>query len=134
MPTTCSGALGQTVFGGGLVGHTMEALLLISVLTSASASTQTTILPTARTTLSMGVYDALPKRFARVHPKYLTPTDSTVWMGAVSVVFYVAMTIVSENVLADSIAAVGLMIAFYYGFDRFRLRVVLPPHPDKDGA
>ena len=113
------GALGQTVFGGGLVGHTMEALLLISVLTSASASTQTTILPTARTTLSMGVYDALPKRFARVHPKYLTPTDSTVWMGAVSVVFYVAMTIVSENVLADSIAAVGLMIAFYYGLTGF---------------
>jgi hypothetical protein len=45
-------ALGSTVFGNGFFGTLMEGLLIISVLTSASASTQTTILPTARTTLS----------------------------------------------------------------------------------
>ncbi len=47
------------------------ALLLLSasILTSASASTQTTILPTARTTLSMGVYKAVPKSFAQIHPQ-----------------------------------------------------------------
>ena len=38
----------------------MIQLLLLMVLTSAAASTQTTILPTARTTLSMAVYKALP--------------------------------------------------------------------------
>jgi len=37
----------------------------------------------------------------------------------VSIVFYVALTIVSQNILADSIAAVGLMIAFYYGLTGF---------------
>jgi amino acid transporter len=89
------------------------------VLTSASSSTQTTILPTARTTLSMGAYKAIPTRFARVHPRYLTPTDSTIWMGGVSIVFYVGMTLVSTNILGDSIAAVGLMIAFYYGLTGF---------------
>ena len=31
------------------------------VLSSAAASTQTTILPTARTTLAMGVYKAIPR-------------------------------------------------------------------------
>jgi hypothetical protein len=36
-------------------------------------------------------------------------------MGAVSIVWYVGLTLVSENVLGDSIAALGLMIAFYYG-------------------
>jgi amino acid transporter len=112
-------AMGKTVFGGGAVGTILESLLLISVLTSASSSTQTTILPTARTTLSMGVYRAIPGRFARVHPKYLSPTDSTIWMGAVSIVFYVGMTLVSSNVLGDSISAVGLMIAFYYGLTGF---------------
>src|SRR5204862_7679371 len=59
------------------------------------------------------------ERFARIHPRYLTPTDSTIWMGAVSIIFYVGLTLVSENILADTIAAVGLMIAFYYGLTGF---------------
>jgi len=112
-------ALGPTVFGGSGLGKAMEVLLIISVLTSASASTQTTILPTARTALSMGAFRAIPPRFARIHPRYLTPTDATLWMGGVSIIFYVGMTIVSENILGDSIAAVGLMIAFYYGMTGF---------------
>ena len=41
-------ALGTEVFGSPL-----DKILIIAVLTSAAASTQTTILPTARTTLSM---------------------------------------------------------------------------------
>jgi amino acid transporter len=112
-------AIGPAVFGESTIGKLFEALLLISVLTSASASTQTTILPTARTSLSMGVFNALPRRFAKIHPRYLTPTESTVWMGIVSIVFYVGLTLVSSNILADSIAAVGLMIAFYYGLTGF---------------
>ncbi len=112
-------AMGQEVFGSSVIGHIMVFLLTISVLTSASASTQTTILPTARTTLSMAVFKAIPDRFARIHPKYLTPTESTVWMGIVSTVFYVGLTLTSNNILADTIAAVGLMIAFYYGLTGF---------------
>src|SRR3954468_20818713 len=112
-------AMGHEVFGGGFVGWIMVHLLAICVLTSASASTQTTILPTARTSLSMAAFKAIPQRFARVHPKYLTPTDSTIWMGAVSIVFYVGLTLISDDILADTIAAVGLMIAFYYGLTGF---------------
>ena len=112
-------AVGTTVFGGSGSGKVMEDLLIIAVLSSASASTQTTILPTARTVLSMGAFKALPSKFARIHPRYLTPTDATVWMGGVSILFYVGLTLVSQNVLGDSIAAVGLLIAFYYGMTGF---------------
>jgi amino acid transporter len=112
-------ALGPTVFGETMVGRGLEVLLILSVLSSAAASTQTTILPTARTTLAMGAYKALPSSFARIHPRYLTPTVATVSMGLVSIIFYVGLTMVSENVLGDSIAAVGLMIAFYYGITGF---------------
>jgi amino acid transporter len=112
-------AMGHEVFGGGAIGWIMVHLLAICVLTSASASTQTTILPTARTSLSMAAFKAIPQRFARIHPKYLTPTDSTIWMGGVSIIFYVGLTLVSKNILADTIAAVGLMIAFYYGLTGF---------------
>lgn len=112
-------ALGPSVFGDSFLGKAMETLLILSVLSSASASTQTTILPTARTSLAMGAYKAIPTAFARIHPKYLTPTVSTVVMGLVSIVFYVGLTLISTNVLGDSIAAVGLMIAFYYGLTGF---------------
>jgi amino acid transporter len=111
--------MGHEVFGGGAVGWIMVHLLAICVLTSASASTQTTILPTARTSLSMAVFKAAPARFAKIHPKYLTPTESTIWMGVVSIIFYVLLTLTSENILADTIAAVGLLIAFYYGLTGF---------------
>ena len=112
-------SLGAEVFGNSALGKVMGTLLIITVLTSASASTQTTILPTARTSLSMAVYKALPARFARIHPRNLTPSTSTIWMGAISIIFYVGLTLVSENILADTIAAVGLLIAFYYGLTGF---------------
>jgi amino acid transporter len=112
-------AMGHQVFGGGAIGWIMVHLLAICVLTSASASTQTTILPTARTSLSMAAFGAIPRRFARIHPKYLTPSDSTLWMGGVSIIFYVGLTLISNDILADTIAAVGLMIAFYYGLTGF---------------
>jgi amino acid transporter len=112
-------ALGPSVFGDSFLGKTMEVLLILSVLSSASASTQTTILPTARTALAMGAYKAIPSSFARIHPRYLTPTVATVSMGLVSIIYYVALTQLSTDVLGDSIAAVGLMIAFYYGLTGF---------------
>jgi amino acid transporter len=112
-------ALGSTVFGDGVFGRVFEALLVLSVLTSSAACTQTTILPTARGTLSMGAYRALPSSFARIHPRYLTPSVSTIWMGIVSIAFYVGLTIVSDNVLQDSIVATGMLIAFYYGLTGF---------------
>lgn len=90
-------------------------LLVLAVLISAVSSTQTTILPTARGTLSMAVYKALPKRFGSVHPRFHTPGFSTLVMGIVSIVYYVSMTLISENFLADSIYSLGLAIAFYYG-------------------
>jgi len=108
-----------SALGKAVLGSPWYKLLIIAVLTSASASTQTTILPTSRTTLSMASHGAIPKYFARIHPRYLTPSTSTLWMGAVSIVWYVFLTIVSQNILYDSIAALGLMIAFYYGLTGF---------------
>jgi amino acid transporter len=112
-------AMGDAVFGHGFFGSIFGSLLIISVLTSAAASTQTTILPTARATLSMGAYRAIPASFAKVHPRYLSPSVSTIWMGAVSIAFYVGLTLVSDNLLQDSILAVGILIAFYYGMTGF---------------
>jgi amino acid transporter len=104
-------ALGKPVLGG-----ILYKLLIIAVLTSASASTQTTILPTARTTLSMAHWKAVAAVLGRIHKRYLTPDVSTIGMGLVSIVFTVVLLLLSENVLADSITAIGFPICFYYGF------------------
>ena len=101
--------------GREVLGTPWDKLLIVSVLTSAAASTQTTILPTARTALSMGAHRAAPDAFARVSPRYLTPTVATVAFGVLSCLWLVGLTVVSENVLADSIVALGFGIAFYYG-------------------
>jgi len=112
--------LGDAVFGGSGIGVFLARLLVLMVLTSAAASTQTTILPTARTTLSMATYRAIPKSFAKIHPRYLTPTVSTIVMGAASAVLYVIMNYISGGfVIADAVTAIGLYIAFYYGLTGF---------------
>jgi amino acid transporter len=105
--------------GRHVLGSGVDKLLIIAVLTSASASTQTTILPTARTVLSMARAKAIPRSFGNIHPRYLSPSVATLAMGGISIVWYVGLTLVSENVLGDSILALGLGIAFYYGITGF---------------
>ena len=112
--------LGSAVFGGSGFGSFLARLLLLMVLSSAAASTQTTILPTARTTLSMSTYRALPRWFSRMHPRYLTPTVSTIVMGAVAIAVYIPFNYLSRGkVIADAVTAIGLFIAFYYGLTGF---------------
>jgi amino acid transporter len=109
------GLLAGAVFGSAMLGKVM----IVAVLTSAAASTQTTILPTSRTALSMARAKAAPEPLGRVHERYLTPHVATWVMGGLSIVWYVGLTAVSQNLLFDSIAALGLMIAFYYGLTGF---------------
>ena len=107
-----------SVLGTKIFSSPWDKLLILAVLTSASASTQTTILPTARTTLSMARWGAIPKIFGRVHPRFLSPDVSTLGMGALSIVFTLLLVGFnsSQDVLNDSITALGFAVCFYYGF------------------
>ena len=107
--------LAANVLGGG-----MGKLLIFAVLTSAAACTQTTILPAARTAISMAREGALPRIFGDIHPRYRTPGFATLAMGAVSIVWYLGLVSLSDNnVLADSVTATAIGIAFYYGLTGF---------------
>ncbi len=112
---------GSAIFGTHGFGPTFYHLLLLMVLSSAAASTQTTILPTARTTLSMAAYKALPASFSKIHPRFMTPTVSTVAMGVISIVVYIGLNYSSNGigVIGDAVIAIGLYIAFYYGLTGF---------------
>jgi amino acid transporter len=111
---------GSAIFGSSGFGTVLSRLLILMVLSSAAASTQTTILPAARTTLSMAAYRALPQQFAKINPRYLTPTVSTIVVGVVSVALYVPLNFISGgNPIGDAVTAIGLYIAFYYGLTAF---------------
>ena len=103
------GAIGDIVLGP------LSFILLLSIITSGIASTQTTILPASRVSLSMASVGAFPKAFAKVDPRYGTPAFSTWFIGGVAILWYVGASTVSDNFLFDSISALSLMIAFYYG-------------------
>ena len=110
------------IFAGGLskgVLGPLHFLLTISVLTSATAATQTTILPAARQALSMGRRGAIPRRFAEIHPTNLIPARATIWAGVLSVIWFISISILSSDVLADCVAGLGFLVCIYYGFTGF---------------
>ncbi|NML54864.1 APC family permease [Streptomyces sp. R302] len=107
------------VLAGPIMGSGLGILLFVAVLASAAASLQTTFIPVARTALAMSTYEAFPPAFAKVHPRFKTPGRATVVAGVATGVFYAVMSLVSENVLVDTIYALGLMICFYYSITAF---------------
>jgi amino acid transporter len=110
------------IFAGGLargVLGSLHFLLTISVLTSATAATQTTILPAARSALSMARRGAIPSQFGRIHPRNFSPGPATIWAGVLSVIWYVFIVNVSSNVLGDCVAGLGFLVCIYYGFTGF---------------
>ena len=102
-----------------VMGETLGLLLFLAVLASSASSLQTTFIPGARTILAMGVYKALPDRFASIHPTHRIPSYATLVCGVGTAIFYTVMTFVSEDVLVDTILSLGLMICFYYGLTAF---------------
>ena len=99
-------------------GNKLWYFMVLAVVSSAAASTQTTILPTARVTFSMARDRIVPKSLAIIHPKYLTPWVSSLLMGVVSIGVFVLSLYASGGLaqaISDAILAIGLQIAFYYG-------------------
>lgn len=111
-------ALGHDVLGS--VG---VRFLIIAVLTSAAASTQTTILPTARTTLSMAHWGAVPSVIGKIHQRFLTPTVSTWGFGLISIAVALPLILISETVLELAVVALGIPVCFYYGATGFACAV-----------
>ncbi len=97
----------------------LAVLVSLAVLTSSASSLQSTFVSPARTLLAMGHYGALPEQFAKVSPRFFTPGYATIVSAVVASVFYAVMRFVSENVLWDTITALGMMICFYYGITAF---------------
>lgn len=89
-------------------------LLSLAVLSSCAASLQSTMISPARSLLAIAHHGALPRQFASIN-RFKSPAFATMVAGGVSAGFYALMRVLSNNVLNDTILALGMMICFYYG-------------------
>jgi len=111
------GILGK--YAESALGEPLGSLVVLSVVVSALASTQTTILPASRVALSMARHEAIPNAFGEVSKRFFTPVFSTVAVGVLATLWYVPGKLINKTFLFDSLTALGLMIAFYYALTGF---------------
>jgi amino acid transporter len=91
-------ALAGDLPGGSYTASVLSAIVLVSAL----ASIQTTIIPSARIIFSMARSGLLPSRLAVAHPHHL------------SMLVYVGLLSVSEELLSTAVEATAVLIAVYY--------------------
>lgn len=104
-------------FGGQLFGSWAGFVMIIAVLTSTVATTQTTLLPSARIALSMSRDKVFPKFFGTISPKFLTPAIGTMVLAAIA---FIGMMVNAgsptvNTVFSNLISNIGVLVAFYYG-------------------
>lgn len=92
-------------------------LAIIVVIISAIGALETSLVSGSRTVYSMGRDEVLDRSLGRINPRFLTPWNATIAIGLVSMVLFgFAATSVSVNqILSDSINAIGVEIAIFYG-------------------
>jgi amino acid transporter len=99
------------------VGHWALFVMLIAVLSSTVGTTQTTLLPAARVTLSMARDKVFPSVFATIEPKRQTPAIGTLIIAFICL-FGIFLTQGNSTLNSDFstlVGNIGVLIAFYYG-------------------
>jgi amino acid transporter len=100
--------------GSAAIGSWFGTAMEFVVMLSAGAALIAALLPLARSLLSMGAYRAVPEVFARVDERSGSPVGATVACAVSIAAVLIVLSIVSNNVLGDSISAIVLLVAFYY--------------------
>jgi len=92
-------------------------VMIIAVISSTVATTQTTLLPAARITLSMARDRVWPRIFGTIQGKLKTPAIGTLILAFLCMFGIVLVSNVNSinTVFANLILNIGVLIAFYYG-------------------
>jgi amino acid transporter len=96
------------------VGEWGAVIAALIVGLSAFSATMSTVMPTARGVLAMASYKALPSRFASVDEATAAPKVATWFMGLLTLSIYLALSVVSDAIVQDSVYSVGISICAYY--------------------
>lgn len=95
----------------------LSYIMLLAILTSTVGTTQTTLLPAARVTLSMARDGVVPRMFGAVHPRWRTPWFGTLILAVIAAVGMIVTTASPSvnGVFQNLINNIGVLVAFYYG-------------------
>jgi amino acid transporter len=95
----------------------LNYLMLLAILSSTVATTQTTLLPASRVTYSMARDGVFPKLFGKISPRFHTPAQGTFALFLIAAVG-VMLTTFSPTVsstFSSLIDQIGVLVAFSYG-------------------
>lgn len=95
----------------------LSYLMVVAVLVSTVATTQTTLLPATRLTFSMARDGVFPGIFGKVHGGWQTPWLGTLIVGGLATVGILLTTFNSNinSTFQGMISNIGVLVAFYYG-------------------
>jgi amino acid transporter len=105
-------------FAQQISGTPIAYLMVLAVLSSTVATTQTTLLPSSRLTYSMARDGVFPRAFGTIHKSWRTP-----WVGTIISSFLAIVVILLQVQFADSVGSIfgnlileiGVLVALYYG-------------------
>jgi amino acid transporter len=104
-------------FAQRIAGTPLAYLMVLAVLSSTVATTQTTLLPSSRLTYSMSRDGVFPKAFGTVHKSWKTPWVGTIISSGLAIVV-IALSVMIDNVgtiFGNLILDIGVLVALYYG-------------------
>ena len=98
-------------------GPWMGYLMIIAVLSSTVADTQTTLLPAARVTLAMARDGVFPRVFGIINTKFQTPLFGTVILAVLALmgILLRAGFPAINSAYGNLIDNIGVLVALYYG-------------------
>ena len=104
-------------FASQLVSSPITYLMILAVLSSTVAVVQTTLLPSSRLSFSMARDGVFPTVFGRIHHRWHTPWAGTLITAMLSVAVIVLALLIDNvnNVFANLILDIGVLVAAYYG-------------------
>jgi amino acid transporter len=120
LPESAWNSHGTTIlfyFAQQAAGSWAGYVMIIAVISSTVATTQTTLLPAARITLSMSRDRVWPKIFGSIQGKLKTPAVGTLILAFICMFGIVMVSNVNsiQTVFNNLILNIGVLIAFYYG-------------------
>lgn len=118
-----------------LLPHPWGYIAVLSTVLSTIGAIETQILQFSRSLFAMSRAGMLPARYATVNPQWQTPVAATLIIWGVGTVLIFASSYMSSvsQILADSVAAIGLQICFYMGITglacAWKFRAMLTARP-----
>lgn len=104
-------------FANAILPRPWGDIAIIVVIVSTIGTLEASLLVVSRTLLSMSRDRVISARFAELNPRFQTPWFGSIVMGVISLVLFAAAAASKSitGVLNESVNAIGIYIAFYYG-------------------